>query len=111
MNKLTIIGNLTADPELRTTQDGKNVCWFTVAVNRRNRDEADYFRVSAWEKLGENCQKFLIKGRKVCVIGPVTVRTYQANDGTTRASMEVTAQDVEFLTPRTEENVDKGMPY
>ena len=108
MNKLTIIGNLTADPELRTTQDGKNVCGFTLAVNRRNRDEADYFRVSAWDKLGENCQKFLIKGRKVCVIGPVTVRTYQANDGTTRASMEVTAQDVEFLTPRTE---DKGMPY
>jgi len=108
MNKLTIIGNLTADPELRTTQAGKTVCGFTVAVNKRNSDDADYFRVSAWDKLGENCQKFLLKGRKVCVIGPVTVRTYQANDGTTRASMEVTAQDVEFLSPRTE---DKGMPY
>ena len=110
MNKLTIIGNLTADPELRTTQDGSNVCGFTVAVNRRNRDEADYFRVSAWDKLGENCQKFLLKGRKVCVIGPVTVRTYQANDGTTKASLEVTAQDVEFLTPRTD-RADGGLPY
>ena len=110
MNKLTIIGNLTADPELRTTQAGKSVCGFTVAVNKRNSDDADYFRVSAWDKLGENCQKFLIKGRKVCVIGPVTVRTYQANDGTTRASMEVMAQDVEFLTPRTD-RADGGLPY
>ena len=110
MNKLTIIGNLTADPEMRTTQAGKNVCGFTVAVNKRNSDDADYFRVSAWDKLGENCQKFLIKGRKVCVSGPVTVRTYQANDGTTKASLEVTAQDVEFLTPRTD-RADGGLPY
>ncbi len=110
MNKLTIIGNLTRDPELRTTPNGINVCDFTVAVNRRNRSrdaqgsqpEADFFRVSAWRALGENCAKFLAKGRKVCVIGPVSVRTYQGNDGTTRASLEVTADDVEFLSPRGE---------
>ena len=97
MNKLTIIGNLTADPELRTTQDGKSVCSFTVAVNRRKNDEADFFRVTAWEERGEICKKYLEKGKKCCVIGPVTVRTYQANDGSTRASLEVTAQEVEFL--------------
>ena len=109
MNKLTIIGNLTRDPELRTTQSGIQVCTFTVAVNRRrsnNQDsgqpEADFFRVTAWRQLGENCAKFLTKGRKVCVIGPVSVNTYTGNDGTTRASMEVTADDVEFLTPRSE---------
>ena len=106
MNKLTIIGNLTRDPELRTTPNGYSVCDFTVAVNRRNRrdensqPEADFFRVSAWRQLGENCAKYLAKGRKVCVIGPVSVRTYQASDGTTRASLEVTADDVEFLTSR-----------
>ena len=107
MNKLTIIGNLTRDPELRTTSAGINVCDFTVAVNRRVRrdaqssqPEADFFRVSAWRQLGENCAKFLAKGRKVCVVGPVSVRTYQSSDGTTRASLEVTAEDVEFLSSR-----------
>ena len=107
MNKLTIIGNLTRDPELRTTQDGTSVCGFTVAVNRRARrdaqngqPEADFFRVSAWRQLGENCAKYLAKGRKVCVIGPVSVRTYTGNDGQVHASLEVTADDVEFLSAR-----------
>lgn len=102
MNKLTIIGNLTRDPESRTTENEKTVCNFTVAVNRRRtqqnqQPEADFFRVAAWGKLGESCQKFLTKGRKVCVVGPVSVRTYQAQDGTTRANLEVHAEDVEFL--------------
>ena len=72
MNKLTIIGNLTRDPELRTTSAGVNVCDFTVAVNRRKtgdkQPETDFFRVSAWRQMGENCAKFLEKGRKVCVV-------------------------------------------
>ena len=105
MNKLTIIGNLTRDPELRTTQTGLPVCSFTVAVNKRTQKdhpEADYFRVTAWRQLGELCQKYLAKGRKVCVIGPVSVQTYQNKDGETKASLEVTAEDIEFLTPRNE---------
>ena len=106
MNRLTIIGNLTGDPELRQTASGKAVCSFTVAVNRKSRDEADFFRVSAWDKLGENCQKFLQRGRKVAVVGPVSVRTYEGRDGTTRASLEVMANDVEFLSARSE-SVDK----
>ena len=102
MNKLTIIGNLTQKPELRVTSAGVSVCSFTVAVNRRRTANnqnpgADYFSVSAWRQLGENCAKFLDKGRKVAVVGAVSVRTYQAQDGTTRASLEVTADDVEFL--------------
>ena len=109
MNKLIIIGNLTRDPELRTTPSGDSVCSFTVAVNRRtrrdaqNQPEADFFRVSAWRQLGENCAKYLAKGRKVFVSGPVSVRTYQAQDGSTRASLEVNAEDVEFLSSRNED--------
>lgn len=115
MNKLTIIGNLTRAPETRTTQSGKNVCTFTVAVNRRrtangSQPDADFFRVTAWDRLGESCQSYLDKGRKVCVIGPVSVTTYTASDGTTRAQLEVTAQDVEFLSPRGESESDAPKP-
>ena len=104
MQKLMIIGNLVRDPELRTTQDGKQVCNFTVAVNRRNhRDgqpEADFFRVSAWGQLGENCGRYLAKGKKAAVVGSVSVSTHTGNDGNTRAQLEVFAQDVEFLSPK-----------
>ena len=102
MNKLTIIGNLVRDPELRTTATGLSVCSFTVAVNRRNKNnqqqEADFFRVTAWRERGEICAKYLAKGRKVCVIGPVSVSTYQNNKGETVAQMEVVADEVEFLS-------------
>ena len=106
MNKLTIIGNLTRDPELRTTATGLSVCSFTVAVNRKRsqnqQPEADFFSVSAWRERGETCAKHLTKGKKVCVIGPVSVRTYQTQNGETRAQMEVTADEVEFLSAKGE---------
>ena len=110
MNKLFIVGNLTRDPELRTTSSGISVCSFTVAVNRRrsansaanNQPDADFFRVSAWRQLGENCSRYLAKGRKVAVTGSVSVSTFQGQDGTTRASLEVNADDVEFLSPKGE---------
>lgn len=105
MNSLTIIGNLTADPELRTTSSGINVCSFSVAVNRRNNPDngapdADFFRVTAWRQLGELCARFLLKGRKVCVVGAVSLNKYTKSDGTTGASLEVNAEHVEFLSPR-----------
>ena len=100
MNKLIAIGNLTANPELRSTPNGIPVCTFTIAVNGRKSDEAStFFRVTAWRQLGENCNRYLSKGKKVFVSGPVSVSTYTAKDGTTRASMEITADDVEFLSP------------
>ena len=117
MNKLTIIGNLTRDPQLRTTSTGINVCDFTVAVNRKlsaqqkangQQAEADFFRVTAWRELGENCSKYLTKGRKVAVVGPVSVSTYTGNDGVTRANLEVTADEVEFLTPRDQQSASAG---
>ena len=101
MNKLTIIGNLTRAPELRTNQNGNTVCSFTVAVNRRNRkNEVDYFRVSAWNGLGENCQKYLAKGRKVAVVGKVSASAYMTQSGKAAASLEVLAEDVVFLSPK-----------
>ncbi len=106
MNKVFIVGNLTRDPELRTVRDGISVCSFTVAVNRRIRNaeagqpEADFFRVTAWRQLADICSKYLAKGRKVAVVGSVSVHTYTGNDGTTRASLEVNADDVEFLSSR-----------
>lgn len=104
MNQVTIIGNLTKDPELRSTSDGTPVCGFTVAVNRKktaNNKEpgADFFNVNAWRGLGENCAKFLAKGRKVCVVGRISLRTWE-NEGKHGASLEVLADEVEFLTAR-----------
>ena len=115
MNKVILIGNLTRDPELRTTPSGDSVCSFTIAVNRRRRSnaeagqpEADFFRVAAWRQLGENCARYLAKGRKVCVVGSVSCRTYVGSDGQTRASLEVQADDVEFLTPKGEQGDAAG---
>ena len=105
MNHLTIIGNLVKDPELRTTATGLSVCSFTVAVNRKKtkdgQQETDYFNVTAWRERGETCAKYLTKGKKVCVTGPVSVRTWESN-GKHGASLEVTADEVEFLSPRSE---------
>lgn len=112
MNRLTIIGNLTRTPEARATADGNTVTVFTVAVNRGDRNGhpmADYVRVSAWNKLGENCGRYLDKGKKVCVTGPVRASAYLGQDGTPRASLEMTAREVEFLIPRGE-TVESSAP-
>ena len=105
MNKIILIGNLTRDPESRTTPSGHTVCNFDIAVNDRRggQDNTMYFRISAWDRTGESCQRYLSKGRKVFVAGPLSARTYQANDGTTRVSLEVNANDVEFLSSRNDD--------
>ena len=64
---------------------------------------ADFFRISAWRQLGENCSRYLAKGKKVCVVGPVSLRTFRGRDGTEKSILEVTANDVEFLSPRTDD--------
>ncbi len=104
MNQCSIIGNLTHEPEMKKTQSDIPVCTFTVAVNRRKRGDneqgdADFFRVSAWRNLGESCAKYLHKGKKVYVSGTISARAYTANDGQARVSLELNAQDVEFLSP------------
>lgn len=93
------------------------MCSFTLAVNRRKKVEgqpdADFFRVTAWEHRGEVCAKYLSKGKKVAVVGAVSVKTYQTQNGEYRASMEVTADDVEFLSSREPEKAEEPqeMPY
>lgn len=105
MNKLTIIGNLTKDPETRTTTSGAKVCNFSVAVNKgsANKRVTTYFRVAAWNQLGENCAKYLAKGRKVAVEGEVDVSAYLNNQGQPVGQIEVTAREVEFLSAAGEE--------
>ena len=100
MNKLVLTGNLTRSPELRSTPNGIPVCTFTIAVNgRKSDDPTAYFRITVWRQLAEICNRYLTKGKKVFVSGPVSVSTYTAKDGSTKASLEVTAEDVEFLSP------------
>ena len=102
MNKAFLIGNLTRDPELRTTTGGVPVCSFSIAINRRfknasGQQETDYINITAWRQLGELCAKYLQKGRKVSVLGAIQTRTYEAQDGSKRSAFEVVADEVEFL--------------
>ena len=119
MNKLTIIGNVTRDPELRSingVNGPTNVADFTVAVNsRRSRnnqqEDAQFFRVSVFGARANVIQQYLHKGNKIYVIGELSARTYTAQDGTTRVSLEVRADDFEFLTSRAEsEAMAAGAP-
>jgi len=115
MKKIVLIGNLTRDPELRTTQSGVSVCTFSVAVNRRRsaeagQPEADFFRITTWRQLAENCNRYLAKGRKAAVVGDISLNQYKDTNGLPRYSMEVTADEVEFLTPRSDAD-DTGLEY
>ena len=107
MNKLTIIGNVVRDGELRATQTGVSVCTFTVAVNQRQKkdgeDNTEFFRVTAWRKLADTCGKYVKKGMKICVIGAVGHDEYTDSKGEKRFSLTVVADDVEFLS-RVESN-------
>lgn len=104
MNKITLIGNLTNDPETRSTSSGVTVCAFTIAVNRRfansnGERQTDFFRINAWRQLGDTCAKHLTKGKKVAVVGELQARMYDAKNGETRMSLDVAADEVEFLSP------------
>ena len=113
MQKIYIIGNLTADPEMRATPNGKTVTNFTVAVSRKgDKDKTDFFRCAAWGKTGEVCGQYLGKGKKVCVVGEVSARAYTDKQGEAKASLEVFVTEVEFLSPRSEERepVSTAMP-
>ncbi|MEO6458515.1 MAG: single-stranded DNA-binding protein [Chloroflexia bacterium] len=107
LNKVMIIGNLGKDPEMKYTQQGKPVTTFSVAVSRTRRDadgqmkdETEWFRVVAWEKLAETCNEYLRKGSKVYIEGRLQTREYQAQDGQTRQSVEVVANEMVILDSR-----------
>ena len=109
MNKAILIGNLANDPETRTTSSGIAQCTFRLAVQRRFANqqgvrEADFLTIVCWRQTAELCSRYLSKGRKVAVVGELQARTYEAKDGTTRMSLDVAADEVEFLTPRSAED-------
>ena len=102
MNKVILIGNLAADPELRKTTSDISVCTFRLAVQRRFSNqqgvrEADFINIGAWRQTADLCARFLTKGRKCGVVGSLQTRAYDAQDGTKRYVTEVVADEVEFL--------------
>ena len=102
MNKVVLIGNLTRDPELQTTNGGVSVCRFSLAVQRRfaNSDgerEADFINITVWRNQAENCHKYLKKGSKCAVVGRIQTSSYDAPDGSKRYTTDVVADEVEFI--------------
>ncbi|MDD4110531.1 MAG: single-stranded DNA-binding protein [Clostridia bacterium] len=105
MNKVILVGNLTKDPELTTTNNGIAVCRFTLAVSRRfiganGEREADFLNIVVWRAQAENCNKYLKKGSKCGVVGSVQSRSYEAQDGTKKYITEIVADEVEFLSTK-----------
>lgn len=103
INQVILMGNLTRDPELRTTPTGQSVCSFSLAVNRSWQDQSgqvqeavDYFDITAWGKLGELVSQYLSKGRKCLVMGRLSQRSWE-KDGQKHNKVEVIANDVTFL--------------
>ena len=106
MNKAYLIGNVCREIECRTTQSGVKVANFTIAINRRMKNngeqQTDFFNIVAWRQLAELCEKYLNKGKKVAVIGSIQTRTYE-KDGVKRTAWDILADEVEFISP-----ADKG---
>ena len=117
MNKVYLIGNLTRDPELTTTTSGISVCRMSIAVGRRFSNaegsrETDFFTVTAWRGTADNCARFLKKGNKVSVSGSIQTRNYEKADGTKGFSVDIIADEVEFLSSKndgTNEGNEGGM--
>lgn len=115
MNKVMLVGNLTSDPEMRSTGSGVAVCSFRVAIDRRFKDSegnkvTDFIPVTCWRQLAELCGRYLAKGRKVAVVGSLQMRNYEDKQGNKRTSFDVVADEVEFLTPRNESPSASGYP-
>ena len=113
MNSVILVGNLTKDPELATTNSGVSVCRFTLAVSRRYRNadgerETDFINIVVWRGQAENCHKYLKKGSKCGVVGSLQTRSYDAQDGSKRYITEVIADEVEFLSTK---NSEGGADY
>lgn len=109
MNKVFLVGNLTKDPEHQTTSNGLSVCRFALAVSRRYTNsegerEADFINCVAWRGLADNIAKYLKKGKKACVTGSLQTRSYEAQDGSKRYVTEVVADDVEFISPKSNDD-------
>jgi len=112
MHKILVIGNVGSDPEMRYTPNGSAVTSFSVATNRRyttsageQKEETEWFRVSAWNKLAETCNQYVVKGMKVYVEGRVSSSAWTDQEGQARSSLEINCTEVQFLTRvNTEQN-------
>ncbi|MFC1710245.1 single-stranded DNA-binding protein [Patescibacteria group bacterium] len=107
LNKVTLIGNLTRDPELRYTPQGSAVCSFSVATNRQwvteagdKKEDAEFHRIVSWNKLAEICSQLLKKGRKVYVEGRLQTRNWTTQDGQPRQTTEVVITEMILLDSR-----------
>jgi single-strand DNA-binding protein len=108
INRVIITGNLTRDPELRSTGSGMSVCSLRVACNTRRKDQStgdwtdkpNFFDVTVWGAQGENCARFLSKGRPVAIDGRLEWREWQDKEGNTRQSIDIIADAVQFLGGR-----------
>lgn len=105
LNRIVLIGRLTKDVDLRSTQNGASVATFTLAVDRAfSKDkETDFILVVVWRAQAESCAKYLSKGKLAAVDGRLQIRTYEANDGSKRTIAEVVADAVRFLSPKGEQ--------
>lgn len=107
LNKVILIGNLTRDPELRYTPQGTAVCTFGLATNRQwvtesgeKKEDVEFHRLVAWNKLAEICSQLLTKGRKTYVEGRLQTRSWQAQDGTQKTTTEIVISDMIILDSR-----------
>ena len=109
INRVVLTGNLTRDPELRTTPSGTSVCGLRIACNTRRKDASgqwvdkpNYFDVTVWGAQGENCANYLSKGRPVAVEGRLDWREWEAQDGSKRSKVEIVAFQIQFHDSRGE---------
>jgi single-strand DNA-binding protein len=111
-NRVILAGNLTRDPELRFTNDGVPVCSFGLAVNRvrSKSEEVDFFDISAWRELGETIANYKKKGDPILVEGRLQYRTWEAQDGSKRSKVDITADNVQFLGRGGNEDSNGGTP-
>ena len=117
--QVTIVGRLGGDPVLKYTQDGTPVTSFGVATDKRWKDangeqqqKTVWFRCTCWRALAETCSQYLSKGKLVLVVGSLSEpRVYQAKDGEHRASLDLRADTVKFLSPRSETTDKSDEPY
>lgn len=112
MIKILFIGRLTRDVDLKTTPNGVQVASFTVAVDRKQKNKdgekvSEFYNCVAWRQLAEVCSKFLSKGKKVYIEGEPQPRLYTAKDGSTKMSLDVQVENVEFLSPKSESSEEQ----
>lgn len=112
INQVILLGRLTRDPEQRTTASGKNVVSFSIAVDRQSQDDqADFFNITAWDKLGDLVMQYLSKGRRVLIQGRLRQDSWEDKDtGKRQSRIEVTASDVTFLDGPSGDNSGSAAP-